>query len=81
MAIEDAEERARAIGFESWDLSRPHVYFAGEKKALDWVEKHGLILRSKSGAIIPMSPRHKFFMRPRTTRLRRYLLKGTSSVP
>jgi hypothetical protein len=53
MAIEDAEERTRAIRFESWDLSRPHVYFATEKKALDWVEKHGWILRSKSWSYCP----------------------------
>lgn len=53
MAIEDAEERARAIRFESWDASRPHVYFASEKKALDWVEKHGWILRSKCWSYCP----------------------------
>ena len=47
MAIENPEGRSRAIRFESWDLTQPPVYFATEKKAFDWIEQRGWILRSK----------------------------------
>ena len=50
------EGRARAIRFESWDLSHPPVYFATEKKALDWIEKRGWILRSKCWSYCPDEP-------------------------
>jgi hypothetical protein len=53
MAMEDAEKRARAIRFESWDSSRPPVYFETENKAFDWVEKQGWILRSKCWSYRP----------------------------
>ena len=53
MAIEDAEKGARAIRFESWDSSRPPVYFTTEKKAFDWVEKQGWILGSKCWSYRP----------------------------
>ena len=53
MAMKDAEGRARAIRFESLDLSRPAVYFATEKKAFDWVEKQGWTLRSKFWSYCP----------------------------
>jgi hypothetical protein len=53
MAIEDAEESARAIRFECWDSSRPPVYFATEKKAFDWVKKQGWILGSKCWSYWP----------------------------
>ena len=53
MAIEDAEESARAIRFECWDSSRPPVYFATEKKAFDWVKEQGWILGSKCWSYWP----------------------------
>jgi hypothetical protein len=53
MVIKDAKERARAIRFESWDSSRPPVYFATERKAFDWVEKQGWILGSKCWSYWP----------------------------